>query len=78
MGAVAKFAGGAGGLALIAAGVHLSAAAYAPDLSRRSTKGAKAEGRQMNEIAPAYVKLALAMGLHDADYVDAVRELRRI
>ena len=34
------------------------------------TPGASQE-RDMDRIAPAYVKLALAMGLHDPDYVDA-------
>src|SRR5688572_5441928 len=31
----------------------------------------RAEGDSMNQLAERYVKLVLAMGQHDADYVDA-------
>jgi hypothetical protein len=33
--------------------------------------GSSAAPGSLDEIAPAYVKLALALGVHDADYVDA-------
>jgi hypothetical protein len=64
------FARGAGSLVVMTVGIHLSVAAHAPAWSRRGAN-ATAEERPMDEVAPAYVKLALAMGLHDADYVDA-------
>ena len=57
-----RLAFGAGSLTLMVAVIQPSPAAH--------TRGPSQE-REMDRIAPAYVKLALAMGLHDPDYVDA-------
>jgi len=62
MDVMTRVAAGVGGLALSVAVIQSSPAAQAPGASRE---------REMDRIAPAYVKLALAMGLHDPDYVDA-------
>jgi hypothetical protein len=57
-----RLAAGAAGLALSVAIIQSTPAAQA--------RGSLRE-RDMDRIAPAYVRLALAMGLHDPDYVDA-------
>ena len=44
-------------------------AAWSVDAAAPSPSPAKATS--VNEIAEAYVKLVLAMGQHDPDYVDA-------
>jgi hypothetical protein len=50
-------------IALVLAAITLSA--------QRGAVRQEAQGRSMNTIAERYVKLVLAVGQHDADYVDA-------
>jgi hypothetical protein len=57
-----RLAAGAASLTLSVAIIQSTPAAQVRGASRE---------RDMDRIAPAYVRLALAMGLHDPDYVDA-------
>src|SRR6188768_2883232 len=47
------------------------AVALAAGLGRQAPKTPATKGSPMDTIAEQYVKLVLAMGQHDADYVDA-------
>jgi hypothetical protein len=59
------------GGAAAALAAALTLAAPAPRASEAVTQGASVEKLSMDAIAESYVKLALALGQHDADYVDA-------
>ncbi len=47
------------------------ALALAAGVERQAPEGSATKGRSMDTIAEQYVKLVLAMGQHDKDYVDA-------
>ena len=57
-------------LSLVAACLTAMALAHAACLSGVGDQG-RAEGDAMNQLAERYVKLVLALGQHDTDYVDA-------
>jgi len=55
---------------IVSAGLVLAAACATPT-SRPGQTGESDLLTKMNDVAPAYVKLVLAVGRHDKDYVDA-------
>jgi hypothetical protein len=57
-------------LSLVAACLTAMALAHAACRSGVGDQG-RAEGDAMNQLAERYVKLVLALGQHDTDYVDA-------
>ena len=56
---------------VLAACCLCGAAALAAEVERQAPKPTMTQGSPMDTIAEQYVKLVLAMGQHDADYVDA-------
>src|SRR5262245_16840335 len=56
---------------VLAACCFAGAVALAAGLERQAPKTPATKGSPMDTIAEQYVKLVLAMGQHDADYVDA-------
>jgi hypothetical protein len=56
---------------LLAACCFFGAVALAAGPERQAPQGRATKGSPMDTIAEQYVKLVLAMGQHDADYVDA-------
>jgi hypothetical protein len=57
--------------ALLVLGLGACTGRAASDEAAASRPRSAAAARPMNDIAESYVKLALALGVHDADYVDA-------
>jgi hypothetical protein len=58
-------------LAAVAITLGLGAAAACRSAGPATPERKPAENRELNPIAESYVKLVLALGQHDADYVDA-------
>ena len=69
--AALRAAAAAGVLALAAACTSDEGSDVATDGAGAATAADTAAARRMNEAGEAYVKLVLALGTHDADYVDA-------
>ena len=69
--AALRAAAAAGALLLAAACTSDEGSDVATDGAGAATAADTAAARRMNEAGEAYVKLVLALGTHDADYVDA-------